>query len=71
MSPEGWLFAHDTSGKLWRCLDPRATTPVFTEVQDAFYAAACPSTRTLGVSLDGYVYTGDSGRGAAVGTPVY
>lgn len=71
MSPEGWLFAHDTSGKLWRCLDPRAATPVFTEVGDAFYTAACSSTRTLGVGLDGYIYTGDSGRGAAVGAPIY
>ncbi|QQS18813.1 hypothetical protein IPL68_01980 [Candidatus Saccharibacteria bacterium] len=71
MSPEGWLFVHDFSGKLWRCLDPRAAVPVFDVVSDAFYTAACSSTRTLAVGLDGYVYTGDSGRGATVGSPIY
>jgi hypothetical protein len=66
----GHLFVHDYNGKLWRCLDPRLDTPVFASIADNFYKDACASTRALEVSVDGYIYTADSGRGAAVGMPV-
>lgn len=76
ISQEGWLFVHDDNGdgsfgRLWRSLDPRATTPIFTLVSDNFYANACGTTKSLSIGVDGYIYTGDSGRGATVGTPQY
>jgi hypothetical protein len=75
-SNDGYLFVHDNGGngqfgKLWRSLNPRAATPVFTVVSDTFYRNACGSTKSLTTGIDGYVYTADSGRGATVGMPVY
>lgn len=74
MGSEGWLFVHDSAGKLWRSRNPRDSTPVFEEVSDDFYSAVSVSPTTsisaLLIGADGYIYTANNARGSCVGVPV-
>ena len=66
----GTLFIHDKGGKqLLASTNPRAASPLFTKVSDAFYAENDTNIRSLAVGADGYVYTADNGQGVTVGKP--
>lgn len=71
VNKSGHLLVHSTAGRIYRALDPRAGSPVFTVVSDNFYLENGSTIRSFAVGIDDYIYTADNGKGAMVGVPQY
>jgi hypothetical protein len=69
ITTDGKLIVHDRTGaQLLRSDNPRAASPVFTKVSDAFFAANDNNIRSMAIGSDNTLYTADNGDGLTVGT---